>query len=262
MPFELLDMILGGIMLLSALLALTRGFTREVLSLVSWGLAAAAGLFAAFNADLVAFALDYVQSDVIARIAVGGAAFLIVLIVLSVISVRVADWVLDSAAGPFDRTIGLLYGLVRGLLLVSIAYLFYVWLVPSEKREDWVRNARSLPVIESTGELIADFLPADIRETLRSRIAAVGAGQQAQQPAAAGSEEEGYVAPDSTVLERLIESTRSGEDPPLEEPQAQQPEAPQVPEPQQDSPQVEQPQQDAPSQEEPLFGGETTQQQN
>ena len=72
MPFELLDMILGGIMLLSALLALTRGFTREVLSLVSWGLAAAAGLFAAFNADLVAFALDYVQSDVIARIAVGG----------------------------------------------------------------------------------------------------------------------------------------------------------------------------------------------
>ena len=42
MPFELLDFILGGIMLLSALLALTRGFTREVLSLISWGLAAAA----------------------------------------------------------------------------------------------------------------------------------------------------------------------------------------------------------------------------
>src|SRR5688572_10693401 len=116
MPFEMLDIILGGIMLLSALLALTRGFTREVLSLVSWGLAAAAGLFAAFNQELVAFALDYVQSDVIARIAVGGGVFLIVLIILSIISVRVADWVLDSAAGPFDRTFGLIYGLVRGLV--------------------------------------------------------------------------------------------------------------------------------------------------
>jgi len=235
MPFEMLDLILGGIMLLSALLALTRGFTREVLSLVSWGLAAAAGLFAAFNQELVAFALDYVQSDVIARIAVGGGVFLIVLIILSVISVRVADWVLDSAAGPFDRTFGLLYGLARGLVLVAIAYLFYVWLVPPEKREDWVRNARSLAVIEQTGEFITDFLPPDIKETLRGRIAAAGATPEGEQPQGPGAGEEGYVAPDSTVLERLIESTRSGGN--------QQPQQPQG-EPQ-DQPQGE-----------PLFGGE------
>lgn len=210
MPFEILDLILGGVMLLSGLLALTRGFTREVLSLISWGLAAVAGLFAAFNKDLVAFAQGYVQSDVIAQIAVGGGVFLIVLIVLSMISVRVADWVLDSAAGPFDRTLGLTYGLGRGLLLVVIAYLFYVWLVPPEKREDWVRNARSLAVIETTGELVADFLPADIRATLRSRIAAGGVSQQAVSPGRAGEDEERYRPPDSTVLERLIESTQSG----------------------------------------------------
>jgi membrane protein required for colicin V production len=212
MPFEMLDLILGGIMLLSGLLALTRGFTREVMSLISWGLAAAAGLFAAFNAEMVAFALEYVQSDVIARIAVGGGVFLIVLIILSIISVRVADWVLDSAAGPFDRTFGLVYGLGRGLLLVVIAYLFYVWLVPPEKREDWVRDARSLAVIESTGEFVTEFLPADIRDTLRNRIAAVGANRQIRQPGTAGTQEEGYTAPDSTVLERLIESTQSGGD--------------------------------------------------
>lgn len=239
MPFEMLDLILGGIMLLSALLALTRGFTREVLSLVSWGLAAAAGLFAAFNQELVAFALDYVQSDVIARIAVGGGVFLIVLILLSLISVRVADWVLDSAAGPFDRTFGLLYGLVRGLALVAIAYLFYVWLVPPEKREDWVRNARSLAVIEQTGEFITDFLPADIRETLHARIAAAGPAPEGEQPNAADANEEGYVAPDSTVLERLIESTRTGGN--------RQPDQP--PQQGQDVPEGE-------PQDQPLFGGE------
>ena len=240
MPFELLDLILGGIMLLSGLLALTRGFTREVLSLISWGLAAAAGLFAAFNNELVAFALDYVQSDVIARIAVGGAVFLVVLIVLSIISVRIADWVLESAAGPFDRTFGLIYGLGRGLLLVVVAYLFYVWLVPPEKREDWVRNARSLAVIESTGEFITDFLPADIRETLRNRIAAGGTGREVQQPGTAGTAEDGYIAPDSTVLERLIESTQTGgrgagQDQPLER--------------RQDEP-------DSEDQDQPLFGSE------
>jgi membrane protein required for colicin V production len=222
MPFELLDLILGGIMLLSGLLALTRGFTREVLSLISWGLAAAAGLIAAFNDDLVAYALDYVQSDVIARVAVGGGAFLLALIILSIISVRIADWVLDSAAGPFDRTFGLVYGLARGLLLVVIAYLFYVWLVPPEGREDWVRNARSLPVIESTGEFVTDFLPADIRDTLRARITASGAVPQTrQQPApegGAGAGDEDYTAPDSTVLEQLIERTRPGGEQQQDEP--------------------------------------------
>jgi membrane protein required for colicin V production len=231
MPFEILDLILGGIMVLSGLLALTRGFTREVLSLISWGMAAAAGLYASFNEDLVAFALDYVQSDMIARVAVGGGVFLLVLIFLSIISVRVADWVLDSAAGPFDRTAGLVYGLARGLLLVAIAYLFYVWLVPPEKREDWVRNARSLAVIEATGEFVTDFLPADIRETLRTRIAAGDMARQAPQPATGAGDDDGYTAPDSTVLEELIERTRPG------------------------SEQGQNQQQDQP-QDQPLFGGE------
>jgi membrane protein required for colicin V production len=207
MPFEILDLILGGIMLLSGLLALTRGFTREVLSLISWGMAAAAGLFAAFNPNLVALAEEYVQSDTIAKIGVGGGVFLIVLIVLSMISVRIADWVLDSAAGPFDRTFGLIYGLGRGLLLVVIAYLFYVWLVPPENREDWVRNARSLAMIEQTGVFVTDFLPVDIRDTLRSRIAA---GATRQPVPRTGQDEQGYRPPDATVLDRLIESTQSG----------------------------------------------------
>jgi hypothetical protein len=134
--------------------------------------------------------------------------FLIVLIVLSMISVRIADWVLDSAAGPFDRTFGLIYGLGRGLLLVVIAYLFYVWLVPPEKREDWVRNARSLAVIETTGELVTDFLPADIRHAAQPhRGGAVAPAGSDPRPGRGGRR--GLPAAGRTVLERLIESTQS-----------------------------------------------------
>ena len=46
MSLHLLDFILLGIMLISGLLALMRGFTREVLSLVAWGAAAVAAYFA------------------------------------------------------------------------------------------------------------------------------------------------------------------------------------------------------------------------
>lgn len=221
MPFQLLDVILAGIMLVSGLLALMRGFTREVLSLIAWGLAAVAGVFAAVNPDLAAFAGQYLQPEIVAKIAVGAGAFLIVLIVLSMISVRLADWVLDSAAGPFDRTLGLVYGLARGLALVVIAYLFYVWLVPPEKREDWVRNARALPAIEAAGEFVTEFLPADIRDTLQTRMAAA-ARQPTARPAGEAEDEEGYRSRDTTVLDQLIESTQSGRQEQAPEQQQQQ----------------------------------------
>lgn len=253
MSIQLLDVILAGILLVSGLLALARGFTREVLSLVAWGLSAVAGLYAALNPQLTGGVAQYLQPEIVAKIAVGAGVFLIVLILLSMISVRIADWVLDSAAGPFDRTLGLAYGVARGLALVVIAYLFYVWLVPPEKREDWVRNAQSLPFIEAAGEFVTDFLPADIRDTLRTRIAAAGTPQTQGQPGVV-EDDEGYRAGDTTVLDQLIESTQSGQGgspPPQQEQPRQQQQQPQPAPPTQQQPQQ---QQDVPA-----FGGQSSQ---
>ena len=164
MPFQLLDLILIGIMIISGLLALMRGFTREVLSLLAWGIAGIAALGAVLSPQLNQLAGQYLQPDVVAKIALGGGVFLIVLIIMSLISVRVADWVLDSAAGAFDRTMGFAYGLARGLLLVAIAYLFYVWLVPEQKQEDWIRNARLLPVVKEVSTVVIRSISSSARK--------------------------------------------------------------------------------------------------
>jgi membrane protein required for colicin V production len=148
MPLQILDFILIGIMLLSGVLALSRGFTREVLSLLAWGAAAIAAYFAIQQKQLLDLVTPYVDKPVLAQIAVGAVAFIIVLIVVSIISVKISDRVVDSAVGAFDRTLGFIYGLARGLVLVAIAYLFYGWLQPPENQEDWIRNAKSLPVIQ------------------------------------------------------------------------------------------------------------------
>ena len=79
MPFTFLDFILLGIMLISGLLALARGFTREVLSLVAWGAAAVAAYFAIKQPDFVEFAktnIPYLDKEILAQIAVGATAFL------------------------------------------------------------------------------------------------------------------------------------------------------------------------------------------
>ena len=71
--------------------------------------------------------------------------FLVVLIIMSLISIKISDWVLDAPVGPFDRTLGFFYGVVRGLLLVVIAYFFYDLFVPREKQEEVVRRRGSCP---------------------------------------------------------------------------------------------------------------------
>jgi membrane protein required for colicin V production len=215
MAFKLLDLILIGIMLISGLLALMRGFTREVLSLVAWGAAAIAAYFAIRSPELVAFAGKYLEPEIVAKIAVGAAAFLIVLIIVSLISVKLSDAVVDSAAGAFDRTLGFVYGLARGLVLVVIAYLFYGWLIPMDRQETWVKDARSLPVIQSVGKMILSLVPPDIAETL-TNAALIGNQPEGStavtvQPdtdEATAPDEEGYKKNDSQSMDQLIQGTQ------------------------------------------------------
>src|SRR5690349_10480635 len=233
MPFQLLDLILAGIMIISGLLALMRGFTREVLSLIAWGAAAVAAYFAIRSHELVGFAAKYLQPEIVAKIAVGGGIFLVVLIVVSLISVKLSDVVVDSAAGAFDRTLGFFYGLGRGLILVVIAYLFYGWLIPVDRQEEWVKNARSLPVIKSVGDVILSLVPPDIAETLtNSSILTNQTPAQPQPPATqtntgetqtntgettapatttTPNDEEGYKKNESQGLDQLIQGTQGNQ---------------------------------------------------
>jgi membrane protein required for colicin V production len=205
MSFQILDFILFGIMAISGLLALARGFTREVLSLVAWGLAAAAAFFASKQQPLLDVAARYVDptKPQIAQVAVAAIAFILVLIIVSVISVRISDRVVDSRIGAFDRTLGFFYGLARGLIFVSIAYLFYGWLLPIDRQEDWVRNAVALPAVRTVGNLILSVVPPDIAQTLTNSAQSIS-------PAAPDTKTEaqpGYSNGQAKGLDNLIEGS-------------------------------------------------------
>jgi membrane protein required for colicin V production len=170
MGLTILDFVLLGIMLVSGLLALMRGFTREILSLVAWGLAALAAFFASRQPEAVGFLKTYLDKEILAQIAVAAVAFVLTLIVVSIISVRISDAVVDSAAGAFDRTLGFIYGLLRGLILVAIAYLFYGWLTPIDNQEIWIKNAQSLPIVRGTSNALLNLMPPDVAEVLNAAL--------------------------------------------------------------------------------------------
>jgi membrane protein required for colicin V production len=212
MPFQILDLILFGIMLVSGLLALMRGFTREVLSLVAWAAAALATYIAVKQPALVALAIPYVEKPILAQIAVGAIVFIVVLIVFSLVGVKVSDKVVDSSAGAFDRSLGFVYGLGRGFVLITVAYLFYGWLVPLERQEDWVRNARSLPLIKSAAEIMLSYMPPDIAETLTNTALMKSPGLPAGKSDNAQSES-GYQGNETQGLDNLIQGTGEAQQP-------------------------------------------------
>jgi membrane protein required for colicin V production len=207
MKFQILDFILVAIMLISGLLALARGFTREVLSLVAWGLAALAAYFAIKQKNIMDLALPHFEKPVMAQIAVAAVAFILVLIVVSVISVKISDRVVDSSVGAFDRTLGFFYGLARGLILVAIAYLFYGWLLPPEKQEDWVRNAVTLPAIRTVSNTMLSYMPPDIAETLNNSGLIGNQDAPSKPDATTPDANTGYQKGQTKGLDNLIEGT-------------------------------------------------------
>ena len=68
--------------------------------------------------------------------------FVVTLIIVSLITVKLSDAILDSKVGALDRSLGFLFGAVRGLLLCVIAFVFFNWLVPVQTQPEWVKNAQ------------------------------------------------------------------------------------------------------------------------
>jgi membrane protein required for colicin V production len=168
MPITLLDIVLIVVMLISGLLAMVRGFMREVLSITAWILAAAATLYS--YGKLLPYAKEYFNSDVVAAVAVVGSVFLLTLLVVSVLTIKVSDMVLDSRVGALDRTLGFLFGLGRGLIIVVVAFQFFTWLVPDRSQPEWVRSAKSRVVLTGTGQWLISMLPEDPESTILNKL--------------------------------------------------------------------------------------------
>src|SRR5208283_5088433 len=133
-----LDLAVLAIVLVSALLALMRGFTREVLAILSWVGAAAAAYY--FYPAALPHVRHYVPKENLATPVAIADVFLAALIVISIITVKVSDLILDSKIGALDRTLGFIFGAARGLLLAIVAFVFYSWLAPDANQPEWVRN--------------------------------------------------------------------------------------------------------------------------
>ncbi|TKT81341.1 CvpA family protein [Aquamicrobium sp. LC103] len=182
MPITLLDGILVGFTLVSAMLAMVRGFSREILSIASWAAAAAAAYF--FYPVVLPYVQPYVDNAQISIAAAAAIVFLIALIIVTVITMKIADFIIDSRIGALDRTLGFLYGAARGILVVAVGFLFFSWLVGTNS-PPWIAEAKSRPLLEGIGNWLEGVLPDDPENSILNRVSPDADTPEAEQPAEA-----------------------------------------------------------------------------
>lgn len=222
-PLTIVDFGVLVVLLISGLIAAYRGFLKETLTVSAWLLAALAAVFVWPATKPFARALvePKVLADILALIGV----FFMLLIPTSFVSFRLSEMVRESKAGPLDRSLGFVFGIARGLLVVGVGYLLYDSLAPAKTQPDWVREARLLPVVKGTGDVLrsisgtrstdeTDTAEEDGAETPRAQkgaetTAKTKPGQTADSDNKDGSGDKGksYGAGDRRALDNLVRST-------------------------------------------------------
>ncbi len=169
----ILDLVVVGFLLLSAVVAYLRGFVREALSLLAW-IGAGIATYYLFE-PLKGYVRAFVPIPLFADIATGLAVFVVALLILSFVAGRIADGVAKSSQSALDRALGFLFGLFRGALLVCLAYLVVSWVIPPAEQPGWLREARTTPLVRDGARELERLVPPEI--AAESRLATRRAGE-------------------------------------------------------------------------------------
>ncbi len=175
--FTIVDGVVAVIILISAILAYSRGFVREAMSIAGWIAAAiVAYIFAPRAVPLIKeipilkdFIADSCELSVIAAFA---GVLALALVVVSIFTPLFSSAVQRSALGGLDQALGFVFGVLRGLLLVAIALVIYDRVVVSDS-VPMVDESRTVKIFARSSEKIDEILPNNAPEWIVERYEAL-----------------------------------------------------------------------------------------
>ncbi len=222
LAFAFVDLLVVLVILGSAAYATWRGFVSETLSIVAWAAAALASLY--LGPWVARMAHAFISTGWIALVVGYGVVFIAIFIPLSFASSRFSEGVKRSPVGPLDRVLGATFGIVRGLAILGIAYLIFTAFVPIRSQPRWLTEARTLPLIQSSAEVLLALVPERDRQdaapppvaapashprTIDDLLAKPAPPVHPAKPKPKKHNKKGGAA-DRRALDRLFEATGSG----------------------------------------------------
>jgi membrane protein required for colicin V production len=198
------DYIVLGLLLISALVGFARGAARELVAMVALLGAAAAAVFGLRYTAPIAERLIHTHW-------LAMAAALLAVFVLANIAVRLGGAALvrrihgTNVLGALDRTVGLLIGLVRGLVVLGALYLMFNAATPADLRPRWITQAHTWPLAGNMGRFLESLAPQGLDVAGRLKPAFERA---VREPSRDRSATEGYDARQRGEVDELVEKSR------------------------------------------------------
>ena len=218
-PINGADLTFTVILLLSGVLAFFRGAVREVLAIGGW-VAAVAVSYYGFE-YVKPYTLSVINVPMVADAVTSIGLFIVTMVTMAIVNGVISKRVQTSSLDTLDSSLGFVFGLARGAMIICIAYLVMVIFVPPEEQPITVHEARSLPLIEIGAGWLVMAVPEEKREewALSVRSAKTFAAKAMENrnaldvlmsapPVAGGTATEGYRDAERTDMERLIESNQ------------------------------------------------------
>lgn len=159
----IIDYAILAVVAVSALVGVVRGFFREAISLATWLVAVVVvHLYAGQVAGLFA---SKVESPVVRLMIAGVLLFIIVLLLGAALGYLASVLVRTTGLSGTDRTLGMLFGVARGVILLALLLVLAVGLLPVTE-ESWWGESRFIPYIEQVVVWLRDLLPPELAEFL------------------------------------------------------------------------------------------------
>jgi membrane protein required for colicin V production len=154
-----LDYVIFAVLLVSAALSLMRGFTKEVLSIAGWVVSAYAAIY--FGPLLKPLLANYIDIAWVVNVGSMLLVFIFVLVIFSFAANAFARTLKSSSIGMLDRTLGIIFGTIRGMVIVCLAYFVLVLVTPEKDHPQWIADAQMRPLLQTGTKLLVTFVPLD-----------------------------------------------------------------------------------------------------
>lgn len=166
-PLNNLDVAILIIVLISALIALSRGLIKEVLSIIGWVLSGFAVVW--LLPIFTPIAKQYVESGLLAGIV----SAICILIIFMVIWIFLTDGMINkirkSKLNSIDRLLGLFFGLVRAFFIVILVYILVGWCIPPEKQPEFMQKSKYFQKAGEFAKPIENLIPQETLDMIKEK---------------------------------------------------------------------------------------------
>lgn len=172
MQLNNLDIIILIVIGISALIALSRGLVKEVLSIIGWVLGTVTVIY--LMPVVTPFAKIYIETGWLAGVITALFILILFLVIWVLLTGQLVGKIRSSKLSGLDRLLGLFFGIARAFLLIILFYILVSWMIPVEKQSDVLTKSKYFQIAGSFAKPIENLIPESTLKIIREKTKQVG----------------------------------------------------------------------------------------